>query len=336
MKPLRRNVFSVVPILPLVVGSCALTALVGCAIPADVAEQGTQAEISAPGPVITPDVVYGHKVGMALTFDVYQPQERNGAGVVFIVSGGWLSRWEWRQYEAAARGGWRVKTDDELGAMQFGIGTHLGISYKPLLAQGFTVFALRHGGRDRFGMSEIVDDVRRGMRFIGRHASDYGVDPDRLGVWGGSAGGHLALLLGTTGGGERGEAGDIADVVPDVAAVVAYFPVSDLERHAVYSKDVREQLNPVLAPLDKEAFTAYSPVRHVTSDDAPTLIVHGDADDVVRILEGETMYRALERQLVDTRFVSIPGAGHGFVEGASNQAHHETVQWFQQHLVGEE
>ncbi len=48
------------------------------------------------------------------------------------------------------------------------------------------------------------------------------------------------------------------------------------------------------------------------------------------------MYRALERQRVDTRFVSIPGAGHGFVEGASNQAHHETVQWFQQHLVGEE
>ena len=320
----------------LVVGSCALTALVGCAIPADVAEEGTQAEISAPGPVITPDVVYGHKVGMALTFDVYQPQERNGAGVVFIVSGGWLSRWEWRQYEAAARGGWRMKTDDELGAMQFGIGTHLGVSYKPLLAQGFTVFALRHGGGDRFGMPEIVDDVRRGVRFIGRHASDYGVDPDRLGVWGGSAGGHLALLLGTTGGGERGEAGDIADVVPDVAAVVAYFPVSDLERHAVYSKDVREQLNPVLAPLDKEAFTAYSSVRHVSSDDAPTLIVHGDADDVVRILEGETMYRALERQRVDTRFVSIPGAGHGFVEGASNQAHHETVQWFQQHLVGEE
>ena len=70
--------------------------------------------------------------------------------------------------------------------------------YPPLNDKGFSVFAVRHGSSPRYPMSAIVADMRRVVRFIRQHAGEYGVDPNRIGVLGGSAGGQLALLLGTT------------------------------------------------------------------------------------------------------------------------------------------
>ena len=121
-------------------------------------------------PVIA-DVVYGHKAGMALTFDVFTPAgESNGVGILYMVSGGWVSRWT---PPDRARAG-----------------------FEALLNGGFTVFSVRHGSSPRFKVPEAHADVRRAVRFVRLHASTYGVDPDRLGVYGGSAGGHLSLMLG--------------------------------------------------------------------------------------------------------------------------------------------
>ena len=121
---------------------------------------------------ITPDVVYGHKLGMALTFDVYTPPgTANGAGVLFMVSGGWYSEWS---------------PPDKAAPL-----------FKPMLDAGFTVFAVRHGSSPKFGIPEAVEDVRRSVRFIRASAERFGVDPNRLGVCGMSAGGHLSLMLGT-------------------------------------------------------------------------------------------------------------------------------------------
>ena len=111
---------------------------------------------------IVPDVVYGHKYGLALTFDVFTPKKNaNGAGVLFMVSGGWHSRWS-PPGQAVNR-------------------------FKPLLEKGFTVFSVRHGSSPKFKIPEVVSDVRRSVRFIRLNAEKYGVDPQRLGVYGGSA-----------------------------------------------------------------------------------------------------------------------------------------------------
>ena len=124
-------------------------------------------------PSVTTDVVYGHKDGLALTFDVYRPAQPNGAGVIVIVSGAWQSSVE--------------------------MGRLIAQGYcPPLNEKGFTAFAVRHGSSPRYPMSAIVADMRRAVRFIRQHAGEYGVDPNRIGVFGGSAGGQLALLLGTT------------------------------------------------------------------------------------------------------------------------------------------
>ena len=118
------------------------------------------------------DVIYGRKYGTALTMDVFTPKkEANGAAVVVVVSGGFFS-------------------------------SHEAINpafVRPLVDRGYTVFAVVHGSQPRYTAPEIVKDVNRAVRFIRHHAKDYGIDPDRIGVSGASAGGHLSLMLGTAG-----------------------------------------------------------------------------------------------------------------------------------------
>lgn len=163
---------------------------------------------------ITADVIYGHKDGMALVYDVFEPPERNGAGIVYMVSGGWFSIWQAPARRAAY--------------------------FEPLLAEGYTVFAVNHGSAPRFKVPEAVSDVRAAVRHIRSSATGYGVDPERLGVWGGSAGGHLSLMLGLDPEGRPAQpSGEgfrrmgpeyVADADADarVAAVVAFYPPVDL------------------------------------------------------------------------------------------------------------
>jgi len=281
--------------------SVVLLALVACACSATARGIGA---VPAPArqPSVTTDVVYGHKDGLALTFDVHRPAQPNGAGVISIVSGGWQSSVEMGRLIAQGL-------------------------YPPLNDKGFTVFAVRHGSSPRYPMSAIVADTRRAVRFIRQHAREYGVDPDRIGVFGSSAGGQLALLLGTT-----ADAGDpsASDAVlresSRVAAVVAYFPPTDLSRWG------NRRAFPATAALTEAEAAQYSPIRFVSSGAAPSLIVHGDADMVVPMVEGETMYGALNKSGVPASFVRISGAGHGFEGADLERANAAMVQWFERHL----
>jgi len=280
-----------------------LLALVACACSATARGIG-----AVPAPTrqasVTTDVVYGHKDGLALTFDVHRPAQPNGAGVISIVSGGYQSSVEMGR----------------LIAQGF---------YPPLNDKGFTVFAVRHGSSPRYPMSAIVADTRRAVRFIRQHAREYGVDPGRIGVFGSSAGGQLALLLGTT-----GDAGDssASDAVlresSRVAAVVAYFPPTDLTRWG--TQRIRQAFA-AMRLTDAEA-AEYSPIRFVSPGDAPSLIVHGDADMVVPMVEGETMHEALTKAGVPASFIRIAGAGHGFEGADLERANAAMVQWFERHL----
>jgi acetyl esterase/lipase len=277
-----------------------LLALVALVIgPSAAAARPAQAPAGEPSE--TRDVVYASRDGLTLTLDVHRPARPNGAGIVSIVSGGWQSNVDMARIFAQA--------------------------YPPLLEKGFTVFAVRHGSWPRSPLSSIVADVRRSIRFIRQHAKEYGVDSHRIGVFGSSAGGHLALLLGTT-----GDAGDSSAADPvlresdRVAAVVANFPPTDLARWATQQR--------AFAFTEAEA-AQFSPIRFVSSSAAPSLIVHGDADTAVPIDQGETMYAALIAAGVPASFVRVKGAGHGF-EGAApadlDRAYAALIQWFEQHL----
>ena len=271
--------------------------------------------------------MYGRKFGMALTFDVYQPRQRNGAAVIFVNSAGWASVVP--SFLEQTADGPRLLTDEELTELDPMLRQG---SFRPLLAEGFAVFAVRHGSSPKFEMPEIVADLRRAVRFIRFHADEYGVDAERLGLWGGSSGGHLSLLLGTTADIEIPDAGEEFERIPGrVAAVVAYCAPSDLQRYVEsHTPDYLEQF-PALS-LRAEQYREFSPLYSVSSDAPPTLIVHGDQDEDCRLVEGKSMHQALLKSGAISKLVTIEGAGHGFYDEDADYAMKETVDWFKEHL----
>lgn len=255
---------------------------------------------------IIPDVVYGHKFGMALTFDVFQPQKPNGAGVLFMVSGGWYSRWT----EPQSMLGW----------------------FNPLLEEGFTVFCVRHGSSPKFKIPEVVEDVRRSVRFIRQHAQEYGVNPNQLGVWGGSAGGHLSLILGTTS--DQGDPDTKDPVLKNsnrIAAVAAYYPPTDI-REFVDDKSPYYHRFPALQ-FEADLADDFSPLLHVTPDDPPTLLIHGDQDKLVPISHSNNIMKKFEEQKVPAELIVIKDAAHGFKGDDQNRASQAVVDWFKKYLL---
>ncbi len=258
---------------------------------------------------ITPDVVYGHKFGLATTFDVFTPTaQSNGAAVLFMVSGGWYSSW----------------TPPEQTQHMF----------RPLTDKGFTVFAVRHGSSPKFSIAEAVADVRRSVRFIRMNAERFSIDPNRIGVFGMSAGGHLSLMLGTAS--DEGDAGakdPVARVSDRVQTVVAYVAPTDLQGMA---KDAPNRLPaydrfPALE-IDKNAAAKNSPLLHVTSDDPPTLLLAGAKDELVPISHSRNIQAAFEKAGVTSKLIEFPEAGHGFGGDDAKQATAAMVAFFEQHL----
>lgn len=255
------------------------------------------------GVSIIPDVVYGHKDGMALTFDVFQPSENaNGLGVLFMVSGGWVSAW----------------TEPK----------NLTPLFTPLLKSGYTVIAVRHGSSPRFVVPECVADVQLALTYIADNADQWKIDKNRLGVFGFSAGGHLSLMLGTVGGLKQGESPNAR-----VAAVVAVFPPTDLEPY-VDLKSPRRQEFPALR-FDPSKANSVSPLKFVTKDDAPTLLFHGDKDELVPLWHSEKIDEAFKAAGVDSKLVVIEGAAHGFDAASTARVVREMVEWFDSKLLAE-
>ncbi len=259
------------------------------------------------------DVVYGHKDGMALVYDVFKPEKQNGAAVIYMVSGGWFSIWQ--------------SPDQRLNQLA------------PLLDEGFTVVAVHHGSAPRFKVPEAVSDVRAAVRHIKENAKSYGVDPDRLGVWGGSAGGHLTLMLGlnpegipdSSGEGRRMLAPSYAVDADDdarVAAIVAFYPPVDI-RTRVGPSDRFPALD-----FPKEQAAAISPILFVTNDDPPTKLIHGDADELVPLRDSEIIDRPHPEAGVSHERLVIIGGDDCFRNPEHRaQAMAAMVDWFKRYLV---
>ncbi len=279
-------------------GLLVLAVCAGCA-----ALPGEPQAVDAGAPRITPDVVYGHKDGMALVYDVFHPAKPNGAGIAYMISGGWFSRWSPPEERMAG--------------------------FRAMLDRGFTVFAVHHGSAPRFKVPDAVADVRMAIRHIRLNAARHGVDPERLGVTGGSAGGHLSLMLGMA-----SDPGDAAATDPvqrtsdRVQAVVALFPPVDLTFMAGPSERF-----PAL-DFSKDEAGKVSPIGFVSSDDPPTLLIHGDKDQLVPLRNSTAMLEALEKVNVESELIVIEGGEHGFRNPEHrSRAQAAMVDWFAKHLA---
>ena len=267
--------------------------------------------LSAAGPDITADVVYGHKDGMALTFDVIKPENANGGAVLWLQSGGWYSGW--------------LPPEALLPACA------------PFLNEGLTMLIVRHGSAPKYTVPEAVADVRRAVRYVRLHADEFGVDPERLGVMGGSAGGHLTLMLATTG--DDGDPAAMDEVLKASSRIncgVSLYPPTDL-RGWTTDPPAAIAAHPTLKPpltFAADLEDDVSPIAQVTDDDAPVLMIHGDKDELVPISHSQNIMPVFEEQGVKSELIVVEGAGHGYSpEQNINIVLPAMIKWFKEHLA---
>ncbi|ARV05829.1 hypothetical protein BTO04_03555 [Polaribacter sp. SA4-10] len=271
------------------------------------------------------DVVYGHEFGMAMTFDIYIPSKPNGAGVILTNSGGWESPYD--TFKIQDNGTYRFATDEEMTKSK----TYHILSPKKLVLNGYTVFEVRHGSRRKFEMSEIVSHVRRAVRFIKHNSSDYGVDKTRLGLWGGSASGHLSLLIGLSPEVPLFDAKlDWEKNHADVAAIAVFAAPSDLGKMVLDDQKTWGKAD--FLKLSTEQYQEFSPVNYASKNDPPTLIMHGDIDTTVPFIQGELMYSKLQEAGVRSNFIEFEKTNHSPTLKNASKGVDEALAWFDTYL----
>jgi acetyl esterase/lipase len=187
-----------------------------------------------------------------------------------------------------------------------------------------------------------IHDCKAAIRWIRANAQKYNLDPDKIGIVGESAGGHLVAMLGTSGGVEalEGDLGSHKGVSSRVRCVVDQYGPSEL----LAIKDYPSSLNHDAANSPegrllggqvserKDVAIAASPVTYASADDPPFLIIHGNRDQTVPFNQSERMHAALKKVGVESYFVTVDGGGHG---GFRNpEVEKRERQFFDKHLRG--
>jgi acetyl esterase/lipase len=227
------------------------------------------------------------------TLDLYRPMVPNGPGprpVVVYIHGG------------AFKSGNKAMGAREVAGLVAG-GEYAGASINYRLSGQATWPAQTH-------------DCKAAIRWIRAHAREYNLNPDRIGVIGDSAGGHLVAMLGTSGGVAEleGDVGPHKGVGSQVTCVVDRFgPTELLTMGGDHDSPGSPESELIGGPLqqNKDKARAASPITYVTRDDPPFLILHGTRDPLVLFGQSERLAAALKQAGASCRFIPVEGAGHG-------------------------
>lgn len=255
-----------------------------------------------PNVQVTRDIEYVKGGGASRSLDLYLPRNASERGplplVVWIHGGAWL---------AGDKG-----HNPAIQLMQAGFAT-ASINY-------------RLSREARFPAQ--IEDCKAAIRFLRANAKQYNIDPDRIGVWGASAGGHLAAMLGVTGSVREFETGDYLDVSSRVQAAADWFGPTDLpamdgpddpaekklpEPKQVHNGPTSPEAQLIGGPIEQnlDKARAASPITYVSADTPPFLILHGDSDPLIRLSQSRSLYEALRKANVDARLYILTDSGHG-------------------------
>jgi acetyl esterase/lipase len=267
-----------------------------------------------PGVKAMRDVEYARVDGKPLRLDLYLPTDAPKPMPVIVFIHG---------------GAWRTGSKERCPAI-------------PMSGRGYAVLSIDYRLTDVATFPAQIYDCKGAIRWVRAHAKEYGLDPEKIGVWGNSAGGHLVALLGTSGGVKELE-GDVGDNLgfPSRVQAVADFcgpsslRIEDLKGH----KNTEEGKTPEAVSkllggtIQEKAELARlaSPAIHVTPDDPPFLIVHGEKDSTVPVQQARILAAALEKAGVETVLHIDPEAGHGV---GKPQTIKLAEEFFDQHLKG--
>ena len=241
------------------------------------------------GVTLQEDIIFSRPAGHELRLDLFAPEGGDGPrpAIVFILGSGW-------------RGGDK---------------SHFWRHAAHMASLGFVGICIEHRGSADAAYPAAVDDAKAAVRWLRAHATEYRIDPDRIGAAGGSSGGHLAAFLGVTP--EMRSltpTSEYAEFSATVRAVAAFNPAMDLEATGATAQGT--------AALDAFLGTSYddnpelwreaSPISHVGTDSAAFLVLHGTNDQVVAYEQSVAMVDALKKAGVRAEMFTADGAGHGF------------------------
>jgi acetyl esterase/lipase len=247
------------------------------------------------------DLVYGKAGDFELKFDFAKPKLCKGQKVplaVYIHGGAWTS-------------------GDKGAGVSAGIKSPEANLFYQL---GFAVAAINYRLCPKYIFPAQVEDCKLAIRFFRSNADNLGIDPDRIGIWGGSAGGHLVSMLGCADKTAGLEGPELANVSSRVQAVVDYFGPTDIKNLMDNNKNKNNPgittianflgCNPYECP--EKAIQA-SPVTYVSKDDPPILMVHGDRDVVVPYSQSTVFAKKLHENGNACALIKVKNGGHGFV-----------------------
>ncbi len=276
-----------------------------------VSAQKTAPKLAAPDKVVfEPNIEYANPDGQHLQLDLARPKNGDGPfpAVVCIHGGGWR--------EGSRQG-------------------HDGLCLR-LAQQGYVAVTVSYRFAPKYQFPAQAHDVKEAVRWLRAHAKQYKINPDRIGVMGDSAGGHLAQFLGVTGDVQSFEGtGANLDQSSRVTCVVNYFGPNDLTKSYDKSIEAGKVLPPLLGGDLKTARKQHilaSPLYWVTPHAAPTLCIQGNKDLLVNHEQAVWMVDRLKAAGVEAELLTLEGAGHGFQGEDAARAEKAMFAFFAKHL----
>lgn len=205
-----------------------------------------------------------------------------------------------------------------------------------LAEHGFVAVTVTYRLAPKYPFPAAVYDVKAAVRWLRANAAKYQIDPERIGVTGDSAGGHLAQFLGVTAGLPQFE-GDGGNPTQSsaVTCVVNRYGPSDFTKSYGKSVDAAEVLPLFLGgnvETAKHQHILSSPLNWVSPNAAPTLILHGTEDKYVAYEQAVWMRDRLHSCDVEVQLLTLEGAGHGFKGADADKAEHALIEFFESHL----
>jgi acetyl esterase/lipase len=256
------------------------------------------------------NIEYARVSSGALLLDIYTPKNFTNTlpVIVWLYGGGW----EW-------------------GSKDF-----CPIAY--MAAQNIAVVSINYRLSGVAPYPAQIFDCKGAVRWLRANADKYHLDADHIGIFGASAGGHLAALLGTTAGNAEleGDVGGNLNFSSRVQAVCAFYPPTDLDllvTNPVSRASATTMVGRLLGgPLNQNLAKAAlaSPLRFVSKESAPFFLLHGEMDSLVPVQQSELLYNALKKAGVEAHLVIVPGKGHGII--APPEAAQKIYEFFGDHL----
>jgi len=203
-----------------------------------------------------------------------------------------------------------------------------------MASQGYLVVSINYRLYPAARYPAMIEDVKCAIRSLRANADQYNLDPNRIAAMGVSAGGHLVALLGTSDQSAGTDVGEYLEQSSRVQAVIAMAPVTDLTRNFP-NADIELMRH---VGFGEENIVQASPITHITADDPPFLLIHGDRDTVVPYEQSQLMYDRLVQTGVPAQLVIIKNADHslsafnGMATPTLGEIHQIILNFLEQYL----